>query len=397
MSILAYNYQIDVVGSDLSAVMDIPTPLIANPPQAQIMVYDTGIPNSGVESWKRRWGYDNAGNNPAGAFKQDTVYWTLAAAIPPASTEIWIRFLDYDSYPAIALDNYWNWYATVEVARFYNLTNGVWSLVAQIILYPQNSNVYYNVFAADGTTVVKQHIISSSSLIRTDNATGDCIVDFRFKFDKVAGFIQHYDFSASRVKEVLGQTINDLPVTHILLSTMNLLCKSSTWSSTVSRIIADEPTFGMYVMPFYAKGEGTSQQQEVGTYTRFSKGRKNFDSSWGVTLKKPTDNSEVKYSYLPKNLTEMGLPVNHNVLSMSIHASFDGTSATGDPIPTDIFLKDISTGNLHSIATTPAKTNISSSISGSPQVKVARWDKNPVTNQNWTPTDLSSFEIGFKI
>ena len=399
MSILGYVYLPDVAGTD-TELGTLTTPAILPESPVSVMMA-SGNGSSLPEDWYRQkaFGDTDSDSDTRGAISSSEAFPILVTEFPALSKELWIRFLDYDTYVDGGWYDWWNYSRENIFAKFFNITNGVKKLVAVIRStsgYDTPAYLYYDLYEPDETTVIKTHVITEASKIRS-NSAGDCIVDLRFSFDQTAGFIQHYDYTATRVAEVLGKTIDTLPVTHIVLYSDIILPKAQIYSEVVSRIVANEPTFGMYVMPFYAKAEGTDQQHLSGNYSRFSKSRYSFSKTVGVTLEKPESGGAAHYSYVPKTLLESGLPANHNVLSLQVNSVVDAVAATGDPVIVNTYLKQVSTGTRFEIPQVPVKNNIDSAVSKQPQVRTSRWDKNPVTGQNWQPGDLVDFEIGFKI
>ena len=397
MAILGYAYLPDIAGTCVQGAHTTNPKLLNDPPYSTAMRSPVG--SSFPNDWYRKKSYDDNGGNPTSAGYSNDCNMVLFVEFPADSTELWLRFLDFDSYPTGGWANYWNYYRQSIFAEFFNISNGVKKLVGRVqtnLTGDGNSKLCYYLFGDDGATVIKTHVITPGSSIRSSISDNNLIVDLRLSFDKVAGFIQHYDQTATRISEVLGQTINNLPITHIAVNSDNILPKGGSYCESVFRIVANEPTFGMYVMPFYAKAEGTDQQQLAGTFSRFTMGRNTFKPTSGITLEKP-DNGNAMYSFVPKTLTESGLPANHNILSMQVNAVLDGSAATADPISVSTYLKHVATGNRFEKTNLPVKNNVDFSITSQPQVRSVRWDKNPVSGQNWQPGDLADFEIGFKV
>ena len=399
MSILGYVYLPDIAGTD-TELGTITTPaILPESPVSLMMVseYPSDLPGD----WYRQKAFGDTNSDTREAYFHNEAFPILVTEFPALSKELWIRFMDYNNAYVGSVVWYDNWSYTREslFAKFFNITNGVKKLVA-VIRAGDNSTrpayLYYDLYGPDGTTVIKTHAITEASKILTIG-NGDGIVDLRFSFDKTAGFIQHYDYTGTRVAEVLGKTIDTLPVTHIVLYSEVILPNTYKNSEALSRIVANEPTFGMYVMPFYAKAEGTDQQHLSGNYSRFSKSRYSFSKTTGVGLEKPESGEAAHYSYVPKTLLESGLPANYNVLSLQVNSVVDAISPTGDPVVVNTYLKQVSTGTRFEIPQVPVKSNIDSAITKRPQVRTSRWDKNPVTGRNWQPGDLVDFEIGFKI
>jgi hypothetical protein len=395
MSILGYVYLPDVAGTD-TELGTITTPaILPESPVSGMMVsnYASSLPGD----WYRQKAFGDTNSDTRAAYFVDEAFPILVTEFPALSKELWIRFMDYnDQYSE---PGRWNYDRESLFAKFFNITNGVKKLVAVIRAGSNSATpayLYYDLYGPDGTTVIKTHAITEASKILS-NSNGDGIVDLRFSFDKTAGFIQHYDYTGTRVAEVLGKTIDTLPVTHIVLYSDVILPSNSSISEALSRIVANEPTFGMYVMPFYAKAEGTDQQHLSGNYSRFSMSRYSFSKTTGVGLEKPESGEAAHYSYVPKTLLESGLPANYNVLSLQVNSVVDAITPTGDPVVVNTYLKQVSTGTRFEIPQVPVKSNIDSAITKRPQVRTSRWDKNPVTGRNWQPGDLVDFEIGFKI
>ena len=398
MSILGYVYLPDVAGTD-TELGTLTTPaILPESPVSLMMVseYASDLPGD----WYRQKAFGDTNSDTRRTYFEDEAFPILVTEFPALSKELWIRFMDYnDHYSDGVWHDRWNYERESLFAKFFNITNGVKKLVAVIRAgsgEARPSYLYYDLYGPDGTTVIKTHAITEANKIRS-NSNGDGIVDLRFSFDKTAGFIQHYDHTGTRVAEVLGKTIDTLPVTHIVLYSDVILPKADTRCEALSRIVATQPTFGMYVMPFYAKAEGTDQQHLSGNYSRFSMSRYSFSKTTGVGLEKPESGEAAHYSYVPKTLLESGLPANYNVLSLQVNSVVDAISPTGDPVVVNTYLKQVSTGTRFEIPQVPVKSNIDSAITKRPQVRTSRWDKNPVTGRNWQPGDLVDFEIGFKI
>ena len=398
MSILGYVYLPDIAGTD-TELGTITTPAILPESPVSLMMVSEQVSRLPGD-WYRQKAFGDTDSDTREAYFNNEAFPILVTEFPALSKELWIRFMDYNNaYNVGDWYDQWSYGRESLFAKFFNITNGVKKLVAVIRAVSNNdrpSYLYYDLYGPDGTTVIKKHVITEANKIRT-NSDGDGIVDLRFSFDKTAGFIQHYDYTTTRVAEVLGKTIDTLPVTHIVLYSDVILPNDIANSEALSRIVANEPTFGMYVMPFYAKAEGTDQQHLSGNYSRFSRSRYSFSKTTGVGLEKPKSGEAAHYSYVPKTLLESGLPANYKVLSLQVNSVVDTTSPTLDPVVVNTYLKQVSTGTRFEIPQVPVKSNINSAITKRPQVRTSRWDKNPVTGQNWQPGDLADFEIGFKI
>jgi len=393
MTILAYVYPADIAGTD-NQLAQTTEPKFTNDPYSTPLA--SNVANTTyTTNWYRQIAYDQNDANGLGFFNESSNAYPIAVAeIPSDSTEIWLRCLDFggSTYKA-----YWSG-SDKNLLAFYNIQDGVKRLVSKLYFPSGSGTLTFAVYDDAGTSIVKSHAVSAADNFRADATSKDCIADFRFVFDQVAGFIQHYDYSTELKSEVLGKTIGNYPVTHAVLYDAFIIPQQAVYGpKVVFRILANEPTFGMYVMPFLAKGEGSDQDHKYGTYARFAKCRKNFALSYGIALEKAEEGIDYRYSYLPNNLTEQGLPENHTVLSLSISSIIATTAPTADLLYPTTYLKDIATGEYYEQTMVPTKNNVDYATGNNPAVRRERWDKNPVTGQNWEPTDLSNFEIGFKI
>ena len=283
----------------------------------------------------------------------------------------------------------WNWNGTrMKKVADINISNS-----------GSDYGVKYRVFAeTEGVdTVTRIHSLGSlSSFTNFDPATNEGVYDFRFKLDELAGFIQVYDYTMTRKTEVLGPNKNSLAVTHAIVFPRRCSPYSHSDSQPLFHILANEPTFGMYVMPMRAKAEGSYQQQVTGGYQQFDKNYVEYVNRFMPVLKKETE-APVKYSYIPQNATDCGLPANYNVLAVEYKAAIDTTKSGLGDLTVNGFMKFIDSGQEFSKPLLSRQANESSIASQFPQVSVFRWDKNPVTGQNWQPGDLANIELGISL
>ena len=319
--------------------------------------------------------------------------------IPAESSELWFRLYQKTSIEATGLNypvdaeqtliEFWNW-------------NGVRMKKVAYIFVPSsggNGLVQYRLLAdTEGAdTVTRTHSLGSlKSFINFDPATLESVYDFRFKLDELGGFIQIYDYTMTRKTEVLGPNKNSLAITHATVFPRRLCPYGSLIAQPLFHILANEPTFGMYVMPMRAKTEGSYQQQVTGGYQQFDNNYVEYVNRFMPILKKETE-ATVKYSYIPQNATDCGLPANYNVLAVEYKAAIDTTKSGLGDLSVNGFMKFIDSGQEFSKPLLLRQANESSIANQVPQVSALRWDKNPVTGQNWQPGDLANIELGISL
>ena len=321
------------------------------------------------------------------------------AEVPTDSSELWLRLYQMRSYAGSIYD-YLEYNSSQLLLEFWNWNGTRMKKVADISISNSSDEygVKYRVFAeTEGVdTVTRTHSLGSlRSFTNFDPATNESVYDLRFKLDELAGFIQIYDYTMTRKTEVLGPNKNSLTVTHATVFPRRL-CPYGSESQPLFHILANEPTFGMYVMPMRAKAEGSYQQQITGGYQQFDKNYVEYVNRFMPILKKETE-ATVKYSYIPQNATDCGLPANYNVLAVEYKAAIDTTKSGLGELTVNGFMKFIDSGQEFSKPLLSRQANESSIASQFPQVTVFRWDKNPVTGQNWQPGDLANIELGISL
>ena len=320
--------------------------------------------------------------------------------IPEDSSELWLRIYQKMTYASTAYSylEYNTWQTLVE---FYNWNGVRMKKVADIVVPSayENGLVQYRLFAdTEGAdTVIRTHSLGAlTSFTNFDPATKEGVYDLRFKFDELAGFIQVDDYTITRKTEVLGPNKNSLAITHATVFPRRCCPYSYDDAQPLFHILANEPTFGMYVMPMRAKAEGSYQQQVTGGYQQFDKNYVEYTNRFMPILKKETE-ATVKYSYIPQNATDCGLPANYNVLAVEYKAAIDTTKSGLGELTVNGFMKFIDSGQEFSKPLLLRQANESSIANQTPQVSALRWDKNPVTGQNWQPGDLANIELGISL
>ena len=320
--------------------------------------------------------------------------------IPAESSELWFRLYQKMSIPATVY-NYLESDAEQVLIEFWNWNGVRMKKVADIIVPRSGGNglVQYRLLAdTEGAdTVTRTHSLGSlTSFTNFDPATNEGVYDFRFKLDELAGFIQIYDYTMTCKTEVLGPNKNSLAITHATVFPRRLCTYGPLTAQPLFHILANEPTFGMYVMPMRAKAEGSYQQQVTGGYQQFNKNYVEYANRFMPILKKETEDT-VKYSYIPQNATDCGLPANYNVLAVEYKAAIDTTKSGLGDLTVNGFMKFIDSGQEFSKPLLLRQANESSIANQVPQVSALRWDKNPVTGQNWQPGDLANIELGISL
>ena len=321
------------------------------------------------------------------------------AEVPADSSELWLRLYQMRKHSTPTTNNYLEYDNAQLLLEFWNWNGTRIKKVADILLPRSGGLVLYRVFAeTEGVdTVTRTHSLGSlKSFVDFDPATNEGVYDFRFKLDELAGFIQNYDYTMTRKVEVLGPNKNSLAVTHATVFPRRCCAYNRSDSPPLFHILANEPTFGMYVMPMRAKAEGSYQQQVTGGYQQFDKNYVEYTNRFMPILKKETE-ATVKYSYIPQNATDCGLPANYNVLAVEYKAAIDTTKSGLGDLTVNGFMKFIDSGLEFSKPLLLRQANESSIANQTPQVSALRWDKNPVTGQNWQPGDLANIELGISL
>ena len=321
------------------------------------------------------------------------------AEVPADSSELWLRLYQMREYSSPSIYENIEYSTEQLLLEFWNWNGTRIKKVADILLPRSGGLVLYRVFAeTEGVdTVTRTHSLGPlKSFVDFDPATNEGVYDFRFKLDELAGFIQIYDYTMTRKVEVLGPNKNSLAVTHATVFPRRCCAYSRSDSPPLFHILANEPTFGMYVMPMRAKAEGSYQQQVTGGYQQFDKNYVEYTNRFMPILKKETE-ATVKYSYIPQNATDCGLPANYNVLAVEYKAAIDTTKSGLGDLTVNGFMKFIDSGLEFSKPLLLRQANESSIANQTPQVSALRWDKNPVTGQNWQPGDLANIELGISL
>ncbi len=323
------------------------------------------------------------------------------AEVPADSSELWLRLYQMRSSSSPSTYYYLESVTSQLLLEFWNWNGTRMKKVADIVLPASDGGgvVLYRVFAEteDVDTVTRTHSLGAlKSFVDFDPATNEGVYDFRFKLDELAGFIQIYDYTMTRKTEVLGPNKNSLAITHATVFPRRYCPYDYTYSQPLFHILANEPTFGMYVMPMRAKAEGSYQQQATGGYQQFDKNYVEYTNRFMPILKKETE-ATIKYSYIPQNATDCGLPANYNVLAVEYKAAIDTTKSGLGDLTVNGFMKFIDSGQEFSKPLLLRQANESSIANQTPQVSALRWDKNPVTGQNWQPGDLANIELGISL
>ena len=305
----------------------------------------------------------------------------------PANKEFWGRFVWKNSaYNQTYTESFF------VLMEFWNYDGTRWKLISDIGI--QNSIMYQRIYStAEGnnTVVTTNTILTGLSGITQDATIGCKILDIRCVLDPVAGYIQLYNYAATRITEFLGTTTNTLAATHI--ATYNM-CRYNYWTPVFS-ISADESTMGMFVVPLLAKAEGEEQDQDAGgVYTSFAK-RMSQPGNFGTVGLTASQGVSKSYTFKPKSMADISLPANYIVKEMKLSGVFEAQSTASNPVPLNLRLRKPSTDTTIAQAVDPVYPNVTSSVSHLHQVRHARFKTNPITGAAWTVADFADIEFGF--
>ena len=305
----------------------------------------------------------------------------------PTNKEFWGRFV-WKS-PAAPRTNMPDLYVLME---FWNYNGTRWKIISDIGI--KDNVIYqriYNTVEGNNDVVTTNTILVGLSGITQDASIGCKVLDIRCVLDTVAGYIQLYNYSATRITEFLGTTTNTLAATHI--ATYNM-CQYSDWYPVFS-ISADESTMGMFVVPLLAKAEGKEQDQDSGgVYTSFAKRMSQPGNFGTVSLTAPKGVSK-SYTFKPKSMADISLPANYIVKEMKLSGVFEAQSTASNPVPLNLRLRKPSTNATIAKPVDPVYPNVTSSVNKLHQVRHARFKTNPISGAAWTVTDFADIEFGF--
>ena len=306
----------------------------------------------------------------------------------PSETEYWIRLCFKGNKDAgYSSNDYWQ-----AALRYYDATNKYRTIGGLII---NGLNIYWSVRnpTVAGSPEVNRQTIGSMANIAVDTVKGAVYFDIRIFLDPVAGFVQIYDYTGTKVGEFLGKTTTALLPTHVDLSIRQM----DTYSMPpLFAICANEPTMGMYMVPMRAKAEGADQDHSAGTYSNFAIRKMTLNSNV-VTLSAPAATT-AKYSVIPKNMTDVSLPANYVVRALQIVTSIDGVSAGLDPLIPIQTLRIRSSGEQYDYAYVKGITpNTDNLINRQYQSQSTILNTNPKTGLAWTVEDMADIEIGVKV
>ena len=116
MSILGYVYLPDVAGTD-TELGTLTTPAIL--PESPVSVTMTsGSASILPDDWYRQKAFDDTDSDTRGAISYYEAFPILVTEFPALSKELWIRFLDYDSYVDGGWYDWWNYNRESIFAKF---------------------------------------------------------------------------------------------------------------------------------------------------------------------------------------------------------------------------------------------------------------------------------------
>ena len=404
MGILAFQHCTDTLSNNWECVAGLP--LAKGWPDNPPFLLQSQAYQSGGGSFTNNKFYFNFGYNPASTERK---YYAIPngfnrggtwGEVPSTSKELWYRIynalntgttVNYVGGADIPLVEFFNWDATL--GRMKKIAD-LFSPFAS----GAGGQLQYRLFTdVEGTeTVVRTHLLGNiNAYIEYEASTLESWYDIRINLDAVAGFIQVYDYSTTRKAEAIGVTIGTLPITHVWLGGAPLTSFDNNRAQVFS-ILADVPTFGMYVMPLNGKAEGSQQNQSSGGIAQFSKNWYDWQNHGAPVLTKP-DSGNVKYTFTPQNCTDRGLPANYNILTFEYRLAYDCTKMDLGDLPVSSILKFKDTGEE---VITPLRTrtaNQNSYVTQTPMVYTMRWDQNPKSGNSWQQGDLANIELGIMI
>ena len=339
------------------------------------------LPSSGSNKYYR---YNTDGYQPRNVFSipQDTgnEFWYRLCQIMPGTPSS----ANGNSNP---LCLFWNW-------------NGArYKKVAGVFYDNSTNSLRYKTY----TTTEGSDAITSDNLIAAyanyparNAAEGNMMFDFRIVLDKVAGFIQLYDYTGARKAEILGKTTEGLAATHVSI-TVQQVCNTNSVDAGLFAIVANEPTFGMYMMPLCAKSAGSYNDQDSGSHNSFIAPLTNPIAA-GPSLAKSTDEIVGKrFSYKPQNSADVSLPANYSLLSLHWKSTIETTSP-GLAVPKHgSFVRSSSRGLNIDTLEPSVQPNVDTLGSGVYNVRSLNLNKNPFTDQPFTLADLDDLEFGIYI
>lgn len=339
------------------------------------------LPSSGGDKYYR---YMDDGYQPRNVFSipQDT------------GNEFWYRLCQkMPGNPSSSNGNinplclFWNWNGT----RY--------KKVAGVFYDRSTYSLRYKTYTtAEGSdTITSDNLIADYAKYPAKNAAeGNMMFDFRIVLDKVAGFIQLYDYTGARKAEMLGKTTEGLATTHVSISVQSV-CNTSSADVGLFAIVANEPTFGMYMMPLCAKSAGSYNDQDSGSHNSFIAPLANPVGS-GPSLAKSTDEIVGKrFSYKPQNSADVALPANYSLLSLHWKSTIE-TTAPGLAVPKyGSFVRSSSRGLNIDTLEPSVPPNVNTLMTGVYNVRSLNLNRNPFTDQPFTLADLDDLEFGIYI
>ena len=282
---------------------------------------------------------------------------------------------------------------TYPVARLLQYTDGAYKNIVE--LYVNSATTLMAAIRKLDGTIVNTITVAKLSDVPVINK--EAWVDIRIKIHPSAGYIQCYNTNASMIGEYLGVTLADgLKPTHAATNSQ----QSTSWSDYDSTnyqygiftILADEPTFGMYVGTMYPKGPGSFNDNVDGSYeTLGAEYRPNDYVSLAV------NSGETKsFSVSVKNLADIGLPADYTVKSVKVLGAFDASSSKPDAVNMSMFIKQ-NDNSPHFFNVEAIPPNANSLASGKYIRRGLMFKNNPITGLPWSNADLSQVEIGYRV
>ena len=179
--------------------------------------------------------------------------------------------------------------------------------------------------------------------------------------------------------------------------TVQSVCNTDKTDMGLFAIVANEPTFGMYMMPLSAKAAGNYNDQDSGSHSTFAVPL-SVPVAAGPYLSKSTDEIVGKrFSYKPQNSTDVALPANYSLLSLHWKSAIETTSP-GLAVPKHgSFVRSASRKQNIDILEPVIQPNVDTISLGVYNIRSLNLNKNPFTNQPFTLADLDDLEFGIYI
>ena len=342
--------------------------------------WDKGTPTYSDGSYAENFYYSPYKDNQKSINTQGD--YPVIDLLPESFDELWFRLFYKMNTVSIA--------GAIEPLKLYNSAD-----VKVASLYFSGTTVLWKTFNNTGTETSSTTIgvLSSSNW---DNTNKNFVLDFRIKLNPVAGFVQMYDYTTTVKGEILGKTIESSAVLSYYKISINRITNDGSYDRALPLfcILADEPTFSMYVIPLLAKAEGSLQGQDIGSsYANLLSRKRNPTDNGFVNMTLASGQSK-KYSLKLQNLTDRSIGANYILKSLKFGAIFETEQTSPTPLNVSLLMRG-GDGSEHSYVVPPILPNTNASYDSVWQNRSKLLHNNPITNTAWGLTDLDALEFGF--